>query len=99
MIKHRGRGISPAQLELILSQCPIISDVAVVGIPWEDTEVPRALVVLRPSIEPTRDVAKEIASDFENKVPDHHRLRGGVKFVDEIPRLVSGKICRAKLQQ
>lgn len=69
------------------------------GAPWEDTEVPRALIVLGPGVEGSERLAQEITNYVDERVSDHKRLRGGVAFVDGIPRLITGKICRDKLQQ
>lgn len=44
-------------------------------------------------------LAQEIVGFVEERVPEYKRLRGGVAFVQAIPRLVSGKICRKKLRE
>lgn len=80
-------------------QHPAVADAAVMGTSWEDTEVPRAAVVLRPGMEGDDVLAQEIVGFVEERVPEYKRLRGGVAFVQAIPRLVSGKICRKKLRE
>jgi acyl-coenzyme A synthetase/AMP-(fatty) acid ligase len=97
IIRYRGHHISPAELEFLLVQHPGVADAAVMGTSWEDTEVPRAAVVLRPGTEGGDALARDIVSFVEERVPEYKRLRGGVAFVQAIPRLVSGKICRKKL--
>ena len=100
MIRYRGRIIPPAGLEFHLTQHAQVADAAVVAAPWEeDTEVPRALVALAPGVEGGEVLEQELVEYVDGKVPDHERLRGGVTFVQSIPRLVSGKLDRAKVQQ
>ena len=42
--------------------------------------------------------ANEIVEWLNGKVAHHKKLRGGVRFVDEIPKSVSGKILRRVLK-
>ena len=42
--------------------------------------------------------AQNIVDWLDKKVAHHKRLRGGVRFVDEIPKSVSGKILRRVLK-
>lgn len=98
LIKYKGFQVPPAELEGVLLDNPLVDDVAVIGV-YDDeqgTEVPRAYVVCSRSPKP-RD-AEEIMSWLAGKVANHKRLRGGVKFVDEIPKSPSGKILRRKLK-
>lgn len=46
----------------------------------------------------TEEDAKEIVDWLGAKVAHHKKLRGGVRFVDEIPKSVSGKILRRVLK-
>ena len=41
--------------------------------------------------------AEEVQKVVDGKVDDHKKLRGGVHFVDKIPRNPQGKILRRKL--
>jgi 4-coumarate--CoA ligase len=79
---------------------PSINDVAVIGmlLEAEHTEVPRAYVVLAPGIERNDDTAQEIIDWHSKKVANHKKLRGGVRFVDEIPKSAAGKILRRVLK-
>jgi len=100
LIKYKGFQVPPAELEGLLISHPSINDVAVVGIYYEDqaTEVPRAYVVLKPGVEAGAQTAEAIATWLAGKVAGHKRLRGGVRFVDEIPKSASGKILRRVLK-
>ncbi|KAF4310233.1 AMP-dependent synthetase/ligase [Botryosphaeria dothidea] len=100
LIKYKGFQVPPAELEGLLVSHPSIEDVAVVGIYDKDqaTEVPRAYVVPAKGVEAGPKTEKEIIDWLTEKVAHHKRLRGGVRFVDEIPKSVSGKILRRVLK-
>jgi len=74
--------------------------VAVIGIYDKNqaSEIPRAYVVPRDGLGKTEEDAKEIIDWLGSKVANHKKLRGGVRFVDEIPKSVSGKILRRLLK-
>lgn len=76
------------------------SDVAVIGVYSKDeaTELPRAYIVPNDGLGKTDADAKEIVDWLSKKVAHHKRLRGGVRWVDEIPKSVSGKILRRMLK-
>lgn len=62
------------------------------------TELPRAYVVPKGGLGKGEPEAKKIVAWLDAKVAHHKRLRGGVHFVDEIPKSVSGKILRRVLK-
>ncbi|CZT08566.1 probable 4-coumarate-CoA ligase 2 [Rhynchosporium graminicola] len=100
LIKYKGFQVPPAELEGYLIGHPDIDDVAVIGI--EDlsqaTEVPRAYVVPKKGVEGSKEKEKEIMEWLAKKVANHKKLRGGVRFVDEVPKSASGKILRRVLK-
>jgi len=107
LIKYKGFQVPPAELEGLLLSHEMISDVAVVGVEMASlgTEVPRAYVV--PSVKyGGPGAAKKMGAKEEKEIQDwlaqrmanHKRLRGGVKFVEEIPKSTSGKILRRVLK-
>jgi 4-coumarate--CoA ligase len=78
---------------------PNVNDVAVIGVQDDEnhTEVPRAYIV--PGEHGKEDKhAKEIVEWMDKKVASHKKLRGGVIFIDEIPKSASGKILRRVLK-
>lgn len=104
--RTRGKRDSPTTANranntqgLLLSH-PKIKDVAVTAIddPAQATEVPRAYVVLDNDEKGTPEAAKEIQQWLQSRVAHHKRLRGGVRFMDEIPKSASGKILRRVLK-
>jgi 4-coumarate--CoA ligase len=100
LIKYKGFQVPPAELEGLLLSHPDVDDVAVIGIYKADqaTEVPRAYIVPRKGVEGSKEVGQQIAGWLTKKVASHKRLRGGVVFVDVIPKSASGKILRRVLK-
>ena len=92
LIKYKGFQVAPAELEGLLASHPKINDVAVVGVYDKEqaTEVPRAYIVPAPGVQGDRRTAEDIVEWLRAKVANHKRLRGGVRFVDEIPKSTSG---------
>jgi len=101
LIKYKGFQVPPAELEGLLLSHPDIDDVAVIGIQDHEqaTEVPRAYIVPKKGVQGNKQKEKEIVQWLGGKVASHKRLRGGVRFVDEVPKSVSGKILRRVLKE
>lgn len=97
LIKYKGNQVAPAELEALLISHPKINDAAVIGIQDDSqaTEVPRAYVVAKPDTEVS---AKEVADFVKENLASHKQLRGGVIFVDTIPKSPSGKILRREIR-
>ncbi|GAM34962.1 hypothetical protein TCE0_015r02893 [Talaromyces pinophilus] len=100
LIKVKGNQVAPAELEAHILEHEMVADCAVIGIPDEAAgEVPKAFVVKSPSA--TQDDAVTIAA-IKKHVEDHkarHKwLKGGVQFLDVIPKSPSGKILRRLLR-
>jgi long-chain acyl-CoA synthetase len=96
MIKYKGFGVAPAELEALLHEHPAVADCAVV--PRKDPEageIPHAFVVLRPN---TRASAKELMRFVEERVAGYKKIRA-LDFVEEIPKNPSGKILRRLLRE
>lgn len=102
LIKVKGLQVAPAELEAVLLESPDVADAAVVGIQFEKDgeEWPRAYVVLQEESKKSGKIGEqEIKKFVEGKVAKHKRLEGGVKFVDEVPKLPSGKIVRKVMKE
>ncbi|KAK5166562.1 uncharacterized protein LTR77_008105 [Saxophila tyrrhenica] len=98
LIKYKGFQVAPAELEGKLMDHAMVNDVAVIGVyhKEQETEVPRAFVV--PAKQAGDSDAEEIVKWLDAKVANHKRLRGGVRFIDEVPKSASGKILRRVLK-
>ena len=79
---------------------PKVNDVAVIGVDLkeEHTEAPRAYIVPATGVERNDASAQEIIKWMDGKVAYYKKLRGGVRFVDEIPKSAAGKILRRILK-
>jgi len=100
LIKYKGFQVPPAELEGILLSHSNVMDAAVIGVYDKDqaTELPRAYIVPKDGLGKTEAEARDITDWLGGKVAHHKKLRGGVRFVDEIPKSVSGKILRRLLK-
>lgn len=98
--------MAPAEIEGILLSHPEIVDCAVVGVPdlqrKGTTENVRAYVVLKEGgalktmDEQTAKAA--IVAWYEPQVLGYKRLRGGIRFIDQVPKSPAGKILRRLLR-
>ncbi|ORY59523.1 uncharacterized protein BCR38DRAFT_488555 [Pseudomassariella vexata] len=95
LIKVKGNQVAPAELEDVLLGNKAVADVAVVGVTINGEEVPRAYIVPNPAVKTTE---KDVAKWMESKVTRYKWLKGGVVFVDEVPKNPSGKILRKVLR-
>ncbi|PSR84061.1 hypothetical protein BD289DRAFT_461070 [Coniella lustricola] len=109
LIKVRAYQVAPAELEAVLCSSELVADAGVVGVfdHGAQTEWPRAYVVPQESalLSLPREqqeqrktgldkLAQEIKSLVEKKTARYKWLRGGVVFVEAIPKSPSGKILR-----
>ncbi|KAL7786766.1 hypothetical protein V8C37DRAFT_288548 [Trichoderma ceciliae] len=100
LIKYKGFQVPPAELESKIHGHQDVADACVIGV-WDKeqhTEIPRAYVVLNPGVEATEAKAKEIAEWLSAKVAPPKKLRGGVRFINEVPKSQAGKILRRVLR-
>uniref|UniRef100_A0A8H7KBY0 AMP-dependent synthetase/ligase domain-containing protein n=1 Tax=Bionectria ochroleuca TaxID=29856 RepID=A0A8H7KBY0_BIOOC len=98
LIKYKGLQVAPAELEGLIASHPAVLDAAVIGIAQNGTEVPRAYAVLAPPAK--GKVTEEALVEYvRSKVSDYKRLRGGLRFVDAVPRSPSGKILRKDVRE
>lgn len=96
MIKYKGFGIPPAELEAVLFEHPAVADCAVVGVPdAEAGEVPKAFVVLRDGV---RVSPEELMAHVAGRVAGYKQVRQ-VEFVEAIPKNPAGKVLRRVLRE
>ncbi len=95
LIKVKGFQVPPAELEALILTHPKVADVAVIGIPDEESgEIPKAFVVLRAGESAS---AEDIRQFVQGHVATYKQIRL-VSFVDAIPKSASGKILRRELR-
>ncbi|XP_014261977.1 4-coumarate--CoA ligase 1-like [Cimex lectularius] len=97
LIKYQGFQISPTELELALLEHKAIAEVAVIGVPHEIYgEVPKAFVVKNKGYDISEN---EIISLLRSEHSSYKQLRGGVEFIEQLPKSPSGKILKKKLRE
>ena len=96
LIKYKGNQVPPVEVESTISEIHGVVDVGVIGVPRGDgNELPRAYVVRKSSSVCSEE---QIVEYIKPRLANHKWLRGGVRFVDEIPRNTIGKIDRKILK-
>jgi long-chain acyl-CoA synthetase len=95
MIKYKGFGVAPAEIEALLFEHPGVADVAVIGKPdAEAGEVPKAFVVRRdPAL-----TSEALLTWARGRLAAYKTLHE-VEFVQAIPKNASGKILRRILKE
>ncbi|KAF2469479.1 phenylacetyl-CoA ligase-like protein [Lindgomyces ingoldianus] len=102
LIKVKGHQVAPAELEAHLLTHPAVNDCAVIQVPDDDAgEVPKAFIVKSPAVgleENDRMVARQIQKHVEEHKARYKWIKGGIEFIDVIPKSPSGKILRRFLR-
>uniref|UniRef100_A0A1B6HLA2 AMP-dependent synthetase/ligase domain-containing protein n=2 Tax=Homalodisca liturata TaxID=320908 RepID=A0A1B6HLA2_9HEMI len=97
LINFRGHKFSPTELEDIIISHLSVMDVAVVSKPHScDIHHATAFVVRKPGYNVSEN---EIMGFVNGKVNEPQKLRGGVRFLDTLPRTIIGKVVRQKLRE
>jgi 4-coumarate--CoA ligase len=101
LIKYNGFQVAPAQLEGLLLGHPAVNDVAVIGVYSEQraTELPRAYIVPSQGVKAGKKLEGEVSEWLNGRVAPYKRLRGGIVWVDEIPKSAAGKVLRRVLSE
>ncbi|RYC65745.1 hypothetical protein CHU98_g416 [Xylaria longipes] len=97
----QGHQVAPAELEAHLLTHPAVNDCTVIPVPDESAgEVPKAFVVKSASVagRSDEDVARDICKYVEEHKARYKWLKGGVEFIDVVPKSPSGKILRRLLK-
>jgi acyl-CoA synthetase (AMP-forming)/AMP-acid ligase II len=94
MIKVRGFQVAPAEIEAVLHEHPAVEDCAVFGV--TDTADGEAVVAAVRTHEPVD--ADALVTLVGNRLASYKRP-ARIVFVDEIPRLPSGKVLRRVLKE
>nr|POE51164.1 4-coumarate--coa ligase-like 9 [Quercus suber] len=98
MIKVKGIGVAPAELEDLLLGHPMVEDVAVLGIPDDYSgEVPKAYVVLKHGDEANQQAGRDLIKYVREKKVKYKAVKE-VEFIEAIPKSASGKILRRILK-
>jgi 4-coumarate--CoA ligase len=99
MVKVKGIGVAPAELEDLLLGHPKVEDVAVMGIRDDYAgELPKAFVVLKSDVKPTEECGLELLRFVKDKKVRYKWIKE-LEFIEEIPKSPSGKILRRVLRE
>ncbi|KAL1897466.1 hypothetical protein Sste5346_004204 [Sporothrix stenoceras] len=95
MIKVKGQQVAPADLEHLLIGHDSVVDCAVIGITEDQysSERPKAYVVVKPNINPSDALGKELM-DYVKEKRVRYKWVKEIEFISEIPRNPSGKVLR-----
>jgi len=99
VIKTSDYRVGPFEVESALIEHPAVAEAAVIGSPdpirWQ---IVKAFVVLKPSYEPSRELALEIFVHC-SKLLAKYKIPRIIEFVPELPKTISGKIKRNELRR
>ncbi len=96
MIKYKGFGVAPAELEALLLEHPDVIDAAVIGVPDDEAgELIKGFVVLRKGAEAAPE---EIIAFANGKLAGYKRFQL-MEIIDVVPKNASGKILRRVLKE
>ncbi|KAI1433280.1 hypothetical protein GGR50DRAFT_515723 [Xylaria sp. CBS 124048] len=101
LIKTKGHQVAPAELEAHLLTHPDVKDCTVIPVPDERAgEVPKAFVVKSTvaANKPDEEIIRAINKHVEEHKARYKWLKGGIEFIDAIPKSPSGKILRRLLK-
>ncbi|KAL3476937.1 hypothetical protein BJX99DRAFT_227197 [Aspergillus californicus] len=100
LIKVKGHQVAPAELEAHLLTHPAVADCAVIAIPDDSAgEIPKAIVAKSPAAGADDEATiKSIIQHVSDHKARHKWLKGGVRFIDVVPKSPSGKILRRLLR-
>ncbi|KAK8054072.1 4-coumarate-CoA ligase 2a [Apiospora saccharicola] len=97
LLKYKGLQVAPAEIEGLLVEHPLIKEAAVIGLPDPSAgDLPCAFVVPEEGGGLTAAGVKKYVAD---QMAPNNQLRGGVLFVDEIPKNAIGKLLRRELRE
>lgn len=98
MIISGGVNIYPQEIEDAMVMHESVQDVAVVGVPNEEMgEEVKAVVQLVPGVEPGPDVEQALLAYTRDRIA-HYKCPRSIDFVDELPRLPTGKLYKRLLK-
>ncbi|XP_051157895.1 luciferin 4-monooxygenase-like isoform X2 [Leptopilina boulardi] len=96
LIIYRDINICPIEIENVLLKHPKVLEVAVVPIPHSvDTEHPMAFISTLDNFKIPEDELLKMTSFLS----DCKKLRGGIKFLEKLPKTATGKIDKMKLKE
>ncbi|XP_058981381.1 uncharacterized protein LOC131803748 [Musca domestica] len=100
MFKWKNFQICPQPIEEVLQRIPGVAEVCVFPIPDLVAENLAACAIVRTKdVEGNQLTAQMVNEVIEREMDSFYHLRGGVYFVDALPRTDTGKVQRLKMSQ
>ncbi|NOZ84831.1 MAG: long-chain fatty acid--CoA ligase [Deltaproteobacteria bacterium] len=98
LIKYKGYSVFPKEVEELVGGHESVSEVAVAGLPDEETgEVIKAWVVLNPEYK-GKITESELLQWCKDNLT-HYKVPRHIEFRDELPKTLVGKVLRRVLQE
>ncbi len=98
MIISGGVNIYPQAIEDALILHPKVGDVAVFGVPDDDMgEAVKAVIEPAPGVDPTAELSAELMA-FARERLAHYMAPRSIEFIDQMPRLPTGKLYKRLLK-
>jgi acetyl-CoA synthetase len=97
VFKSSDYRVSPFELESVLMEHDAVAESAVVpSVDERRWTVPKAFILLKPSVDPTAQLARDILLFVRERMGPHKRIRR-IEFA-ALPKTISGKIRRVELR-
>jgi len=99
VIKSSGYRIGPFEIESVIMELPYVLECAITGVPDPVRgQLVKATIVLTKGTVGTDALKKEV-QDYVKSHTAPYKYPRVVEFVDELPKTISGKICRVELRE
>ncbi|XP_055693805.1 luciferin 4-monooxygenase-like [Lutzomyia longipalpis] len=97
VIKYYMTHVSASEIERVIKAHPHVQDAVAVGIRNDKCyQLPAAVVTRKKDANVT---AKELSKLVEENLPDNHKLRGGIYFVDNLQTTFTGKLKKKEIEK
>ncbi|MBD3194936.1 MAG: AMP-binding protein [Candidatus Lokiarchaeota archaeon] len=99
MIKYKGHGVFPAEVENLIYQNPAVNEVGVIGAPHPDGvgETIKAFISIKPEYKDKISEEEMLEWCKENISP--YKYPRQIQFIEELPKTLVGKIKRRELRE
>lgn len=98
MITVGGLKVYPAEVERVLLDHPLVSQVAVVGVP-DPVFGEQVIAFVRPADEALHATAIDSINDYAKQHLGNYKIPRRIELIDELPRNPSGKILKTVLRE
>lgn len=101
IVPASGKNIYPVELEALYRNCPVIAEICVVGIPYEDgsdTDV-HAVIVTSDNKETTKIEVHNHLQKIAKQLPSYQQFHKSHLFQVALPRTENGEIDRKKVKE